>query len=65
MSPEQKLARLLSRIPADATVTLQRGPGENWQARVALAGIEGVWSGSHGSMADALEESWRLNREPA
>ncbi|PYD59084.1 hypothetical protein CFR73_13400 [Novacetimonas maltaceti] len=69
MTPEKRLARVLSRIPADWSIRVERqsGQGEamSWRAAVAPqhAGQESDWCAGHPTMVDALEAAWRHARQ--
>ncbi|MFT9435635.1 hypothetical protein [Acetobacter syzygii] len=73
MTPERRVARLLSRIPEDRIVRIERVPGASgaarWRAAIGDAG--GVdcpaerWSAAFETMADALEGAWKAVRPPA
>ncbi|MBY4641365.1 hypothetical protein K6L44_15515 [Gluconacetobacter entanii] len=69
MTPEKRLARVLSRIPADWSIRVERTPGEgdamSWRAAVGpqQAGQETQWCTGHDTMVDALEAAWRHARQ--
>ncbi|GBQ27019.1 hypothetical protein AA12717_2535 [Gluconacetobacter sacchari DSM 12717] len=73
MTPERRLARLLSRIPDDRVVRLERVPGHThaprWRAAIGDAGgatcPEARWSAPFDTMADALDAAWKAVRPPA
>lgn len=62
-TPEQRLNRVLSRVPADWAVSVERSAGTGrWRASVHPAGSEGLWAEDQPGLAEALEGAWRLNR---
>lgn len=73
MTPEKRLVRVLSRIPADWVIKVERHPGQDgdmlWRAVVAPtdadAGQDGSvrWCADHPAMVDALEAAWRHARQ--
>ena len=69
MTPEKRLARVLSRIPADWSVRVERYPGKGgamlWRAAVGpyQAAEDMEWCAGHDSMVDALEAAWRHARQ--
>ncbi|GBR02929.1 hypothetical protein [Acetobacter oeni] len=63
---EQRLTRVLSRIPSDWAVMIERRPGTGmWRAAVHPGGQDGLWSEETAQPVEALESAWRLNRPPA
>ncbi|MBB2179463.1 hypothetical protein [Gluconacetobacter tumulicola] len=73
MTPERRLARLLSRIPEDRMVRIERLPGAagalRWRAAIGEAGSTDCpaerWSAPFDTMADALDAAWKAVRPPA
>lgn len=72
MTPERRLARLLSRIPEDRVVRVERVPTPaltpRWRAAIGDAGGADCpadrWSAPFETMADALDAAWKAVRTP-
>ncbi len=63
---EQRLGRVLSRIPPDWAVSVEREPvSGKWRATAHAPGEAGQWAGDASGLVEALEAAWRLNRAPA
>jgi hypothetical protein len=70
MTPERRLARLLSRIPDDRTVRIEKMADSHgvlrWRAAIGGAGgpadDPGGWSAFCDTMPDALEAAWKAAR---
>ncbi|MBO1361888.1 hypothetical protein J2D73_19075 [Acetobacter sacchari] len=63
LTPEQKLARVLTRVPADWVVSIEReGKAGLWKASVHPVGGVGEWATDAADISSAVEEAWRLNR---
>ncbi|GBQ66682.1 hypothetical protein AA103196_1476 [Ameyamaea chiangmaiensis NBRC 103196] len=62
MTPEQKQARVLARVPPDWTLRIERPSGGQWRALMQPPGAEGAWCDEQPTLADALDAAWRLNR---
>ena len=67
LTPEKRLARVLSRIPAAWGINIERLPGAPdsacWRARLDVpeqAAQE--WTAPAPTMVDALEQAWRQAR---
>lgn len=65
-TPEQRLGRVLNRIPADWGVIIERSPDSTeWRAKLQPTGQDGMWGEASTHLVEALESAWRLNRPPA
>ncbi|MCE2575696.1 hypothetical protein [Komagataeibacter sp. FNDCR2] len=67
LTPEKRLARVLSRIPADWPLAIDRQPGPTgaacWRARLTPPGHDALdWTPPQDTMVDALEAAWRQAR---
>lgn len=63
---EQRLARVLSRIPADWAISIERGASsDTWRAITHAPDQTGEWGEATPGLVEALEAAWRLNRGPA
>ncbi|MBL7234593.1 hypothetical protein [Komagataeibacter oboediens] len=67
LTPEKRLARVLTRIPTDWVVNIDRQPSSagtgQWRARLTMPGHEAQdWTAPHEMMVDALEAAWRQAR---
>ncbi|QBL94132.1 hypothetical protein KSAC_19240 [Komagataeibacter saccharivorans] len=67
LTPEKRLTRVLSRIPDDWSVNIDRQPDGNggtcWRARLTLPGDDTLdWTAPQGTMVEALETAWRQAR---
>lgn len=60
----QRLERVLSRLPDDWEVRIERSSvSQQWRALTQAPGMKGGWSGDEPTLIDALESAWRLNRQ--
>lgn len=67
LTPEKRLARVLSRIPGDWPLAIERQPDPSgtprWRARLTPPGHDAQeWTPPHETMVEALEAAWRHAR---
>ena len=64
LTPEKRLARILSRIPADWPLEIERQPATGWRARLAppQQGTQD-WTPPQPTLLAALEAAWRTARD--
>ena len=62
LTSQVRMERVLSRLPEDWSVRIEREPGKGWRAWMQSPTHSGQWSEPHNDLADALEEVWRAVR---
>ncbi|MFT8828783.1 hypothetical protein [Acetobacter syzygii] len=62
----QRLERVLSRLPEDWEVRVERvGTSGSWRALIQAPDMQGIWCEDEATLIDAFEGAWRLNRLPS
>ncbi|WP_418610783.1 hypothetical protein [Gluconobacter cerinus] len=62
LTSQVRMERVLSRLPEDWSVRIEREPRKGWRAWMQSPTHSGQWSEPHNDLADALEEVWRAVR---
>jgi len=62
LTSQVRLERVLSRLPEDWSVRIERDAGQGWRVWMHPPAHDGQWSEPHDVLADAMEEVWRAVR---
>lgn len=62
LTNQARFDRVLSRLPRDWTIRIEREADQGWRVWMQPPSHEGSWSELHDILADAMEEAWRAVR---